>query len=153
MCPSDDRGAVTVEAALALCSVVLVVGLAVSALSAAAAALRCQDGAREAARLVARGEPGRARLVADSIAPVGARVDLAVVGDEVTATVTANAVSGLPALTVSGRAVGVLEPGALLAGGLSGSVPAQPDPAGPDPPPGPDPAPTGSQPEPTVGER
>jgi hypothetical protein len=104
---------VTVEAALALCSLVLVLALALSGLSAVAAQLRCQDAAREAARLVARGEPERARQVAVSIAPEGARVDIGVSGDEITVGVAGPAVRPLPGLVVSARAVGVLEPGVL----------------------------------------
>jgi Flp pilus assembly protein TadG len=111
----NDRGAVTVEAALALCSLVLVLVFVVSAVAAAAAQLRCIDAAREAARLVARGEPERARRAAESIAPDGARVDIRVVGDEVTVEVSSKAAGRLPGLTVSGRALGVLEPAAVRA--------------------------------------
>ena len=112
-----DRGAVTVEAALALCSLVLVLALALSGLSAVGAQLRCQDAAREAARLVTRGEPERARQVAASIAPEGARVDVRISGDEVTVGVAGPAVRLLPGLVVSARAVGVLEPGVLPGAG------------------------------------
>jgi hypothetical protein len=49
-------------------------------------------------------------------------VDIRVVGDEVTVEVSGRGVGRLPGLTVSGRAVGVLEPGALL-GGPSGGEP------------------------------
>jgi Flp pilus assembly protein TadG len=115
---SGDRGAVTVEAALALCSLVLVLALAVAAVSAAGAQLRCMDAARETARLVARGEPERARQVGELIAPGGARTEIRVVGDEVSVEVSSDIV-GLPGLTVSARAVGVLEPG-VLGGALDG---------------------------------
>jgi hypothetical protein len=106
---------VTVEAALALCSLVLVLALAIGAVAAAGAQLRCMDAAREAARLVARGEPDRARHAAEAIAPGGARVDIRTVGDEVTVQVS-KGVDQLPGLTVSGRALGVLEPGVLIGG-------------------------------------
>jgi hypothetical protein len=112
---------------LALCSLVLVLALAVGAVAAVGAQLRCLDAAREGARLVARGEPDRARQAAGAIAPGGAQVDVRIVGDEVTVEVSSSAVGSLPGLTVSGRAVGVLEPGALL-GGLSGGEPAAPAP-------------------------
>ena len=105
----------TVEAALALCSLVLVLALAIGAVAAAGAQLRCMDAAREAARLVARGEPDRARQAAEAIAPGGARVDIRVVGDEVSVQVS-KGVGQLPGLTVSGRALGVLEPGVLISG-------------------------------------
>lgn len=128
----------TIEAALALCSLVLVLALALSGLAAVAAQLRCQDAAREAARLVARGETERARRVAASIAPGGARVDIQVSGDEITVGVVGPGVGSLPGLVVSGRAVGVLEPGAVVGpaagqqtGGPTDGAPAPPeDPAG-----------------------
>ncbi|GAA5145928.1 hypothetical protein GCM10023321_04560 [Pseudonocardia eucalypti] len=110
---SEDRGAVTVEAALALCTLVLVLALAIGTVAVTSARLRCLDAARETARLVARGEPDRAREVGEAVAPTGARVEVRVHGDEVTVDVVSNA-AGLPGLTVTGRAIGVLEPGALL---------------------------------------
>ena len=117
-----DAGAVTVEAALALCSLMLVFALVVGALAAVGAQLRCTDAAREAARLVARGESERARAVAGVIAPTKARVEIEVRGDQVTATVSATVVGKLSGLIISGRAVGVLEPGVLAtdAGGATG---------------------------------
>ena len=72
---TDDRGAVTVEAALALCSLVIVLALALAAVYAVAAQLRCVDAAREAARLTARGEQARAEQLAKKIAPRGAAVE------------------------------------------------------------------------------
>lgn len=108
-----DRGAVTVEAALALVSLVAVMAVAVCAVAAASAHLRCLDAAREAARLVARGEPERARSVAAAIAPGRARMVVTVVGDEVQVDVSTAVVPGLPGLTLDARAVGVLEPAAL----------------------------------------
>jgi hypothetical protein len=106
---SADRGAVTVEAALALSSLALVTALAVGAVAAVGASVRCTDSARELARLAARGEPERGRAVATRLAPSGARIELAVDGDEATAVVTAEPVRLLP-VHVSGRAVAVLEP-------------------------------------------
>jgi hypothetical protein len=111
--PGDDRGAVTVEAALALCSLMVVLALALGAVASVGAQLRCMDAAREAARLVSRGQPERARQAAVSIAPAGASVEVVVRGDEVTATVSSRIVGRLSGLAVSGRAVGVLEPGLL----------------------------------------
>ncbi|MGQ0482356.1 MAG: TadE family type IV pilus minor pilin [Pseudonocardia sp.] len=121
-----DRGAVTVEAALALCSLVAVMLLVLSSVAAGAAHLRCLDAAREAARLVARGEPDRARQVAESIAPRGAVVDIRLRADEVEVRVSAAAVPGLPLLSLSADAVGVLEPAAVT----SVTVPAVRDAAG-----------------------
>ena len=111
---TGDRGSVTVEAALALCSLVVVLVLVLAAVSAVAAQLRCIDAAREAARLTARGEPGRAEEIAHRIAPRGAVVAVTVRGDEVTARVSANPAAGLlPGVDVGAEAAAVLEPGPL----------------------------------------
>lgn len=86
--------------------------VAIGAVAAAAASVRCIDAARELARLAARGEPDRGREIAGRLAPSGARIELVVRGDEVVAEVTAAAMPPLP-LRVGGRAVAVLEPGAV----------------------------------------
>jgi hypothetical protein len=104
---------VTVEAALALCSLMLVLALAIGALASVGAELRCMDAAREAARLIARGESERAHQAAAVIAPAGALIEVMVRGDEVTAQVSARVIGKLSGLVVSARAVGVLEPGVL----------------------------------------
>ena len=106
----SDRGAVTVEAALALCSLILFLALAVGSVAAVAATIRCLDAARELARLAARGEPDRGRAVATDLAPTGARIELAHDGDTITATVSAPLVRPFP-LRMSGRAVAAAEPG------------------------------------------
>ena len=112
--PTGDRGSITVEAALALCSLVAVLALVLAAVSAVAAQLRCIDAAREAARLTARGEPARAEDIARRIAPRGAVVAVTVRGDEVTARVSANPAAGLlPGVDVGAEAAAVLEPGPL----------------------------------------
>jgi hypothetical protein len=105
-----DRGSVTVEAALALCGLALVVAMAIGAVAAVAASLRCTDAARELARLAARGEADRGRAVAARLAPTGARIVLQIRGDEAVAEVTAPPVRLLP-VHVRGKAVAVLEPG------------------------------------------
>jgi Flp pilus assembly protein TadG len=111
---TGDRGTVTVEAALALCSLVVVLALVLAAVSAVAAQLRCVDAAREAARLTARGEQNRAEELARRIAPHGAVVAVTVRGDEVTARVSANPVAGLlPGIEVGAEAAAVLEPAVL----------------------------------------
>jgi hypothetical protein len=104
-----DRGAVTVEAAIALGSLGLVTALAVGAVAAVGASVRCTDAARELARLAARGEPDRGRAVAAQLAPSGSRIALTLRGDEAIAEVTAIPMQALP-VAVSGRAVAVLEP-------------------------------------------
>jgi Flp pilus assembly protein TadG len=108
---TDDRGAVTVEAALALCSLVTVLALMLAAVSAVAVQLRCVDAAREAARLTARGEQDRAEHLARRIAPRGATVGVTVHGDEILARVSANPVAGLlPGIDVGAEAAAVMEP-------------------------------------------
>jgi hypothetical protein len=113
--PSDDsdRGAVTVEAALALCSLVVVLALSIAAIAAVAASVRCLDASRELARLAARGEPDRGRAVAAELAPAGARVELVRVEDTVTASVSVQLVRPLP-MRIGGRAVAAVEPGVGL---------------------------------------
>ena len=105
---SGDTGAVTVEAALALCALTVFLALALGALMAVAQTMRCADAARELARLAARGEPDRGRTVAAALAPTGARMDLVQDGDTVTALVSTRLVGALP-LAVGGRAVAALE--------------------------------------------
>jgi len=107
-----DTGAVTVEAALALCALTVFVALALGALTAVAQTMRCTDAARELARLVARGEPDRGRTIAARLAPSGARLELTQDSDIVTATVSVQLVGSLP-MTVSGRAVAALETAAV----------------------------------------
>ncbi len=105
-----DRGAVTVEAALALGCLAATTALAIAAIASVGASVRCTDAARELARAAARGEPDHGRAVAARLAPPGARIVLTIRGDEATADVTVAPVSALP-VRVSGRAVAVLEPG------------------------------------------
>jgi hypothetical protein len=115
-CPSGgrgddaDRGAVTVEAALALGTLVVLLALALGAMAAVTDSLRCVDAARELARLAARGEPDRGRSVAARLAPPGARLDLTRDGDTVSTEVSAELLSPLP-LRIGGRAVAAVEPG------------------------------------------
>ncbi|WP_433277744.1 TadE family type IV pilus minor pilin [Pseudonocardia xinjiangensis] len=106
-----DRGSVTVEAALALCSLAVFLAVAVGSVVAVAAAIRCIDAARELARLAARGEPDRGRAVAAALAPDGARLELVHQDDLVVVEVSGELLHPLP-LRVSGRAVAALEPGA-----------------------------------------
>jgi hypothetical protein len=114
---SGDRGSVTVEAALALCSLAVFLAVAIGAIAAVTASVRCTDAARELARLAARGEPDRGREIAAAIAPTGAEVVLTAGGDlgsgaTVVAEVSARPVAVLP-LRVGGRAVAAVEPGVV----------------------------------------
>lgn len=110
--PPDERGTVTVEAALALCSLVVVLAMMLAGVSAVAAKLRCVDAAREAARLTARGDQARGEELARRLAPRDAVVLVSIRGDEVLARVSADPVAALlPGVEVAAEAVAVLEPG------------------------------------------
>ncbi|MPZ82058.1 MAG: pilus assembly protein [Actinophytocola sp.] len=111
-----DGGAVTVEAAIALAGFVAVLTLALGAISAAIDQLRCIDAAREAARLVARGEPDRARAVAEEIAPGNAAIAITVEDDTIQVDVRAAPVNGLlPGLDLHAEAYAIAEPAATEA--------------------------------------
>ncbi|HEY8372676.1 MAG TPA: TadE family protein [Pseudonocardiaceae bacterium] len=110
--PPGDRGAVSVEAALALCAITVVLAMVVAGIAAVTAQLRCTDAAREAARLVSRGEPERVDEVVRRIAPDGAHVVVRIQGDTVQVEVTGEPVGGLlPGVRVAAHAYAVLEPG------------------------------------------
>jgi Flp pilus assembly protein TadG len=110
----DERGAATVEAAIAICAVVVVLAMALAGSAAVLDQLRCTDAAREAARLVARGEAVRAEQAARQVGPGGASVAVRVQGDEVIVEVSAPAGGGLlPGLSVRAEAMAVLEPGVV----------------------------------------
>jgi Flp pilus assembly protein TadG len=105
---------VTVEAAVALCAMVVAIGLALASIAAVTDQLRCTDAAREAARLTARGDQDRAVAAAEQIAPRGAQVAIRVAGDSVTVEVSAQPVGGLlPGLRLTGQAYAVAEPGGV----------------------------------------
>ncbi|MCM6772746.1 pilus assembly protein TadE [Nocardia sp. CDC159] len=105
-----DRGAVTVEAAIALAALVAVVVLCLTALLAAAMQIRCVDAAREAARLSARGADDDAVVAARRVAPAGASISVRDDGDRVVATASAR-VPLLPLLVLRAEAVAVRELG------------------------------------------
>jgi Flp pilus assembly protein TadG len=110
--PQRDRGTVTAELAASLPVLVLVLGVALTAVDAASARVRLQDAAREAARLAARGDELGAQRVAAGIAP-GADLRLHTGSADVVATVrtTVHPLTDLlPGLTVSATAVAALEP-------------------------------------------
>jgi hypothetical protein len=105
---------VTAEVALALPVLVLVMAAAMWGVRVTAAQLRCVDAAREAARVVARGDVAAAgRSAALAAAPPGAQVTIGVAARTVTVRVAARVagfVPGLPATTVSATAATELEP-------------------------------------------
>ena len=97
---------VTVEAAIAVCALVVVMALAAAGLTAVIEQMRCTDAAREAARLTARGERQRGEEAVGQIAP-GASVSFRAEGDAVRVVVTKRGPLGVP---LSAEAFAVLEP-------------------------------------------
>ncbi|MGX7825742.1 TadE family type IV pilus minor pilin [Actinokineospora sp. 24-640] len=108
----SDRGAVTVEAALAVATLAFVLVLVLAGGSAAIDQIRCVDAAREAARQAARGDPERARSAAEHLAPAGAEVRITYTDDTVVVHVEAPAARVLPGLRLRADAHAALEPGA-----------------------------------------
>lgn len=107
----DDRGAVTVEAAVALGALVFVFALLLGGVSATADQMRCVDAASAAARLAARGDSVGAEEAAKEIAPAGAEIAIKVAGDHVHVTVRAAPMRGvLPGVVLTAEAYAVREP-------------------------------------------
>ena len=110
----DDFGAVTVEAAISLSALVVIVAFALAGAAAVLDQLRCTDSAREAARLIARGEPDLARLAVERIGPRGALLNVRTYHDKIEVEVLAEPLAGLlPGLRLSGEAFAVAEPGVV----------------------------------------
>ncbi|MTE12266.1 TadE family type IV pilus minor pilin [Nocardia aurantiaca] len=107
--PYAEAGMATVEAAIALASLVAVLVLCVGALLAVSAQVRCVDAAREAARLAARGDTEAGIATARRVAPSGAQVVVRTEGDLVVAEVSAPA--ALVPITLHAAAVAAREPG------------------------------------------
>ncbi|MGI9163428.1 MAG: TadE family type IV pilus minor pilin [Mycobacterium sp.] len=105
---TGDAGFSTVEAALAIASLVSVLLLCLAGATALSMQVRCIDAAREVARLAARGD-SMAVGVAGGLAPPGAAVELRDSGGYVVARVTDRA-SILPGVVISGEAVAAREP-------------------------------------------
>jgi Flp pilus assembly protein TadG len=108
----SDRGTVTAELAACLPVLMLVLAVALTAVSAVSARVRLQDAAREAARAAARGDPGAARRLAAAAAP-GSRLTLTADATDVVAVVrtTVRPLAGfLPAMAITERAVAAVEP-------------------------------------------
>lgn len=85
-----DRGMVTAEAAVVLPALLLTLLACLWLVGAGAAAVRCGDAAREAARVAARGDGSAvARQVATAVAPAGARVVIETGAGRVVVTVEA----------------------------------------------------------------
>ncbi|WP_051461506.1 TadE family type IV pilus minor pilin [Tomitella biformata] len=99
----------TVEAALALAALIVVVVSCVGAILAVGQQVQCVDAAREAARLAARGDTAWAEEVAGRVAPAGASITVRVDGDTATATVRAQSAL-LPLVSFGATAVAAMEP-------------------------------------------
>lgn len=116
--PMTDRGAVTVEAAIALSALTLVFALVLAGTASVTGQLRCADAAREAARLIARGQPQLAEEAVVRIAPQGAQLNVDTEGENVTVEFGVEAVAGLlPGVHLVAVVHTVLEPGVSDANG------------------------------------
>jgi hypothetical protein len=103
---------VTAELAAALPVLMILLGVALSAVSVAGQRVRAADGAREAARAAARGDAATGSRLAARIAP-GAAVSISRAGNQVVARVqvAVHPMGGwLPALHVVEQAVAAAEP-------------------------------------------
>lgn len=110
-CDHNDAGMVTVEAAIALCAFVTVLAMVLAGTSSVLDQIRCTDAAREAARLVARGDQDRAREAVSRIAPHGATLAVTTDGDTASVVVRDPEAGGLlPGVQVGATAFAVLEP-------------------------------------------
>lgn len=107
---ADERGMVTVEAAIAIASIVAVMVMGAIAVVAVAAHVRCIDAAREGARIAAQGDSATAKQVATRAGPSGASVSIRTEGDLVVAVVRVD-VPLMPGLDVGATAVAAVEPG------------------------------------------
>lgn len=116
--PATDRGAVTVEAAIALSALTLVFALVLAGTTSVIGQLRCADAAREAARLIARGQPQLAQEAVVRIAPQGAQLNVDTEGENVKVEVRVQAAAGLlPDVQLAAVVHTILEPGVSDANG------------------------------------
>src|SRR5690606_10441207 len=107
-----ERGSVTVEAALGVCTVVVVFGLIATGFTAWAGQRRCIGAAAEAARLVARGGRDAAQRAVAQLAPAAAELTVTVRGEQVSTEVEAPLPGGIvPGRWLRGSAAAVVEPG------------------------------------------
>ncbi|MBB6174161.1 Flp pilus assembly protein TadG [Nocardiopsis mwathae] len=112
---AGDRGTVTAETAVALPSLLLVLGAGITAVQAATVQLECVDAARLGARALAKGESESTVLaLVTGAAPEAADVALSADGGfarvVVTAPIRLGPVTDLPVLAV-GEAATPVEPG------------------------------------------
>lgn len=108
----DDRGSVTVEGAITVCSLIVALGLVLGVVTAVLGQVRCADAAGEAARLLGRGDDARAREAVRSLAPDGATLTSQGDGTGIAVTVRSPILDGmLPGIELSAEAYAVREPG------------------------------------------
>ncbi|HEX8768000.1 MAG TPA: TadE family type IV pilus minor pilin [Jatrophihabitans sp.] len=105
---------VTAETAMSLPVLVLLTMVGVAAVGIGQARLRCVDAAGEAARAVARGDPGSAAARAQAAAgrPVTLSIGSAASDTRVTVRMALRPVRWLPAVLITESAVAATEPGA-----------------------------------------
>jgi hypothetical protein len=104
-----DAGAVTVEAAIGLATLVLALVLCLAGIGCAVTQIRCAGAAAAAARLAARGDRAAAEAAVAAMAPAGAVLSFGGDGDLVSATVSAPGVALLPAVRVGASAFAAQE--------------------------------------------
>lgn len=102
---------ITAEAALGICAVVGVFAVVLAGTNAMINQLRCTDAAVEAARLLARGDAGRAGDAVASIAGQRAVLDVLPAAERVTAEVRVPLTGFAGVVQARARAVAVPEPG------------------------------------------
>jgi len=106
-----DGGSVTVEAAMALAVLAVVLVACLAGVACVIAQVRCADAAREAARLFGRGDAGGASAAVAKLAPDGPSLSLGGSGDLVMATVSVGAIGGiLPGVIIRASASAAREP-------------------------------------------
>lgn len=112
----EDRGAVTVEAAISICALVTIFGMVLAGLSMVIDQLRCADAARAAARLLARGDSSLATEAVRTLAPSRARMVVRHEPGGVLVTVLTDAGSGLlPVVELRAEAFAAIESGQVRA--------------------------------------
>ena len=129
---------VTVEAAIALGSLVAVLAVVLAAVGAVVAQVRCVDAAGEAARRASRDDVPGAQVLARAL-PTGTEVRVEPEGDLVHVVVRVPPLGGaLPGLRVTAEAVAAREPAvAAPTGEADDAAPESPAPSPPEPVPGP----------------
>jgi hypothetical protein len=119
---------VTIEAAFAVGTLVVVLAVVLAAMGAVVLQLRCTDAAVEAARLAARGDPDGARTAAARLLPDGAQVTVEVRGDDVVVRVRAAPLgSALPGLRVAAEALAAREPSPVAPADGPDPLPGEPE--------------------------